>query len=390
MAPLLNRESAAHQATQSVSAAPELRIESYGAAHETAARAFNERMRAACAPVDFLLPEDAPSAAEDLTAPVVKRQYVVLEGDIARGGVIVQEQQHWLGGEIRKLWNVQAPLSEGLTDRKYNYVALYLMKELLRRNPLIYSVGMGSESMPYPRLLKALRWQLFEVPFFFRVCNGTTFLREARVLRTNAARRVLLNIAAFTRTGGAALRAVHAGKTKRTQGGSAGSEQFNGFGTWADEIWQQAKTDYALCGVRRQDSLTSLYPTTSQRIRKLHISLGGKPVGWAVVMISPLQDHKYFGSMRLGTIVDCMAPRAYARHVIQAATRALRDFNVDLVVSNQSHVIWTAAFADSGFLRGPSNYLFAASPQLSSAAALSTNQSLVHITRGDGDGVVNL
>jgi hypothetical protein len=173
----------------------------------SAAAAFNRRMREANAPVDFLLPEsEAPEF--DPVAAVTKRQHVVVQGQAARGGVIIQEQPAWVGGETRVVWNVQAPLSEGIGDKRYSYVATFLMRELLRMNPLIYSVGMGSASRPYPRLLQALRWRLCEVPFYFRICNGRNFLRQIRPLRTSKTRNAVLNLAAVSGLGGAAMAIV--------------------------------------------------------------------------------------------------------------------------------------------------------------------------------------
>jgi len=370
-------------------AAP-LRLERYASLHETAARAFNQRMRTAHAPIDFLLPEEAsPPVTNGLDAPITKHQYVLLEGETARGGVIIQEQPHWVAGETRTVWNVQSPLSEGIADRKYGFVAPFLMKELLRRHPLIYSVGMGSASMPFPRLLKALRWRLTEVPFFFRVCNPRRFLREIRAIRSNTARRLLFDVAAFSGLGGLGIRALHALMSRSPAGGSAAAEQINTFGEWADDVWERAKSDYRLCAVRNQSTLNCLYPTKLDRLMKLQIRLRGRTIGWAVVLTTRLQDHKYFGSLQLGTIVDCLAPPHYAPHVVQAAVSALEDLAVDLIVSNQSHRTWTAAFKRSGFLSGPSNYLFAGAGKLLELAPTSIGD-FAHINRGDGDGIVNL
>src|SRR6185369_6100588 len=129
-----------------------LALVEFNATHETAARRFNGRMCAAGAAAEHLLPENARTG-EEAGSPVDKRHFIVMDGDEARGGVIVQRQPAWVAGDAHDVWNAQAPLSEGFLNPAYSGVAVFLMKTLQRRNPLVYSVGMGGEQMPYPRLL---------------------------------------------------------------------------------------------------------------------------------------------------------------------------------------------------------------------------------------------
>jgi hypothetical protein len=384
-----NELASAAQRSRQPAAVGELRLERYGTEHVVAARAFNERMRAAHATTPFLLPEAASTPSPDgTTPPVAQQQYIVLEREAVRGGVIVQQHQHWMAGETRIAWNLQAPLSEGIVDRRYSCVAGFLMNELLRRNALLYSVGMGSAALPYPRLLRALRWRLDEVPFYFRVCHARTFLREARALRSSTSRRVLFDLAALSGIGPLGIRLLQEARRASLTGGPAVSQQISAFDTWADEVWQEARPDYGWCAARDQSTLSCLYPEKLDRL-KLRVQLRGKTIGWAVALVRDLRDHKYFGSLRLGMIVDCMAPQQYAPYVVRAAAAALEDIRVDLIVSNQSHGAWRAAFKRSGFLSGPSNYLLGVSPGLS-ASMRARDCELAHVNRGDGDGTVNL
>ena len=82
-----------------------------------------------------------------------------------------------------------------------------------------------------------------------------------------------------------------------------------------------------------------------------------------------MQDHKQFGDMRVGTIVDCLAPPADAPAVMRAAAALLEARGVDLIISNQLHAAWSNALVHAGFLRGPSNYLLALSPAFAALAA---------------------
>jgi hypothetical protein len=98
-----------------------------------------------------------------------------------------------------------------------------------------------------------------------------------------------------------------------------------------------------------------------------------------------------FGSLRLGSIVDCFAAPSAAADVVACATRVLASLGVDLIVSNQSHSAWFAALAASGYIQGPSNFIFGTSKELTRLLADAKIQfSDVHLNRGDGDGPINL
>ncbi len=102
-----------------------------------------------------------------------------------------------------------------------------------------------------------------------------------------------------------------------------------------------------------------------------------------------MRDHKQFGDMRVGTIVDCLAPPESALAVIRAAAGVLEERGVDLIVSNQLHTAWSRALLESGFRDGPSNYLFAISPAFVEASN-GAGHDQFHINRGDGDGPIHL
>ena len=131
-------------------------------------------------------------------------------------------------------------------------------------------------------------------------------------------------------------------------------------------------------------TLDQLYPPSDPRFLRVR-AVGG----WAVLLDTQMQDHKQFGDMRVGTIVDCLAPPESAADVIRAAASLLEQRGVDLIVSNQLHAAWSRALLESGFRTGPSNYLLALSPAFAEAAG-GANHDQFHINRGDGDGPIHL
>jgi hypothetical protein len=157
-----------------------------------------------------------------------------------------------------------------------------------------------------------------------------------------------------------------------------------GFAPWADEVWERSRREYGLLAERDAATLEQLYPASDARF--LRVRAAG---GWAVLLDTQMQDHKQFGDMRVGTIVDCLAPVDAAPAVVRAAASLLEQRGVDLIVSNQLHGAWSRALVTSGFRAGPSNYLLALSPAFAQASGGAATEQY-HINRGDGDGPIHL
>src|SRR4051812_29541820 len=115
---------------------------------------FNRRMRERKAHTSFLLPEEFDANVE-LSSPGIRReQFLVVDREQVRGGVIELDQPGWLNGEQVRALNYQSPLSEGIVESRFAGVGLQIVKYMQNRSPAVYIVGMGSTSNPLPRLLK--------------------------------------------------------------------------------------------------------------------------------------------------------------------------------------------------------------------------------------------
>jgi len=306
--------------------------------------------------------------------------YVAVEDDAVRGGYILRRQQFSVPREIFEAEHYRLPLSEGLVDRTYAILGLRLVRDALGRQPRLYAMGMGSWDKPLPQMLKRLKWRMCEVPFHFKIVNPTRFLRNIRVVRTSPLRRLALDTAAFTGAGWIGMKAL--GIARRLP--RAACELAPSFAGWADAIWSRSRESYALMAVRDAATLDALYPSSDPRFLRVRTA-----DGWALVLDTQMRDHKQFGAMRVGTIVDCLASPKAAAPVVRAATSLLEQRGVDLIVSNQLHVSWSRALEDAGFRLGPSNYLLALSPDFAAAAGAVPDDQF-HFNRGDGDGPIHL
>ena len=104
-----------------------------------------------------------------------------------------------------------------------------------------------------------------------------------------------------------------------------------------------------------------------------------------------MKDDKYFGDMKVGTLVDGLALSNKSSIVVVECTKYLESLGVDLIVSNQSHREWRSSLITNGFLKGPSNFLLAISNELSSILTPRKEKiDNIHINRGDGDGPIHL
>jgi hypothetical protein len=371
-----------------------LTIQHYTEAMVPAVRAFNARIAQSDA-FDFGFPESpVPAWLPRTSDPVAgagihQDMYVALDDSGAvRGGYVLKHQLFTVAGQIRSVGFYRAPVSEGIADKRYASMGAALLRDALRREKLLFSLGIGSREHPLSRLLLAMKWTLTEVPFFFRIERGARVFRELRAVRTSALRRLTLDVAAFT---GAALapRLLHGTRPRLSAGwrideGLPPAEEI-------DSLFHHEARRYSFCAVRTRAVLDRLYELPNpSRVFLTIINPERRLAGWAVVLNTPMRDDKYFGNLRVGSIVDTFAAEGAEPELVAGASAYLREMGAELIVSNQSHREWIRAMQRNGFRMGPSNYLFAASPALWTQLGAQDAVDRVHLLRADGDGPIHL
>lgn len=342
----------------------------YVTEHSAAIQRFNTRVGASA------FPFEEPGADE--------AAYVAVESGEVRGGYILRRQCFWIVGKMKQVAHYRSPLSEGIANKAYAGVGPQLLRSALQAEPLLYALGMGGLGQPLPRMLKAMGWGVSAVPFYARVLRPQRFLREIRALRTGEARTAAIEAARLTGAGWIGIRALQRFAGKPRLSGRA-PEVVDGFDGWADRLWERVRSRYALAAVRSSAALNGLYGDG----RFLRVRAGD--AGWAVMLDTEMREHKQFGNLRVGTIVDCLARPEDAGAVVSAATRVLEERGVDVIISNQAHAAWGEALRAAGFLAGPTNFVFAASKAMAGLLAPFEAAAMeMHINRGDGDGPIHL
>lgn len=318
--------------------------------------------------------------------------YLAVDGQAVRGGYVLRHTPALLNGAAFAMANFGQPTSEGIVDKRFGLVAIQLLQDAEKRQPNLFGVGMGGWDEPVTKLLKAARWNVREVPFYFKLLRPFRLLRTAPAIRRSRWHALGADVAAFTGVGALGVAGVNLLRTRnRFEGRRVLVEVMDSFSHWADVVWEQSSPEYSLVARRDSATLNTLYRPGDPRYIRLRITERARTLGWAIVMDSMLHNHSRMGSVRAGLIVDCMAPVKHAEKVVQAATRFLAKRGVDLVRSHQTHPAWGAALRRTGFLSGPSFFLFAASRQMANLLdTTDPNYERIFFNRGDGDGPLNL
>jgi hypothetical protein len=368
-------------------------VREYAEEHIEAVRQFNGRLRAGGEALQFPL-SATPEWLPKLPGRALFQEYYLAIDDAGavHGAYILKHQDFCIKDQVVSIADLHSPVSEGAVSKNYPQIGVQLLRDALGRQPLLFGLGMGSYEESLPRLLKAAGWSMFSVPFFFRVVRPRKFLQNISHLRRQQLRRWLLDILAETGLGWLGLRVVQAACARKTRCDPAVTvEEVEEFSDWADDLWNGCKNQYGMSAVRDAETLCILYPRENKRFIRLRILEQSKTIGWAVLLDTTLSNHKQFGNMRLGSIVDGFASPCDAVKIIGAARDCLESRGVDLIVSNQSHVAWQQGFRKAGFFQGPSNFIFTSSPKLTDRLRQCgvTDEDL-HINRGDGEGPINL
>jgi len=361
---------------------------------EPRVREFNQRMRDGgtswgwyerC--VDDWLPERGGHK-------VWREHYVALEdGRDVRGAYALKPQEWRVRGEARLVTDWQGPVSEGLLSLRYASLGLRMIRDMQKRQPLLYSWGHGGEEAKMLNMLRSMKWQTHATPFCLRVCHPFPFLRESRYLRRTPNAERALDALAWSGAGWLGLHALHAalGFRATVRGRRPRAPRFevvDRFGDWADALWERCRDAYAAIGLRDADTLNALLPQAGWPAAiRLRVYRGGETIGWAAVMDNALAGDPRFGSMRVGSLVDCLALPEDAPLVVAAADRFLRARGVHMIGSNQAHPRWIEAFEANGYVILPKRRYFAMSPDLFRALAPFEQVSQgLHLTNLDGHG----
>ena len=325
---------------------------------------------------------------------IFQNSFILIENKITvRAGYTLKSQWFKVNDKLLQVGYYYRPVSAGLFNKKYNICGVLLLNNAQKKNPNLFALGMGSYSEPLPQLFKSLNWKLQKVPFFFKVHRPNLFLKNIKYLKNTKLKSFLISLLLYSGLGWLFIKftfiisSLTNFRLKRKQ--SVIVKEIVEFGKELDLIWENSKQYYSFIAVRNSEYLKTLY--SDVKFIKLKFVVNNRVVGWSISLCTKLNNHNYFGYMKLGSIVDCLSLKGYETTIIKETSKILKNKGADLIISNQSHIFWKKAFKINSFINGPSNYVFASSKILSEKLEIDQKlEDCMHITRGDGDGPINL
>ena len=325
---------------------------------------------------------------------IQKNSFILIENNaVVRAGYTLKSQWFKVNDSLLQIGYYYQPVSAGLFNKKYNICGVLLLNDAKKKYPNLFSLGMGGYSEPLPKLLKSLNWKLQKVPLFFKVFNPNSFLKNMRYFKNTKLESFFIMLMMYSGLGWLLIKFIFQVSSlfnfrlKKEQHLTV--KEIEIFDQDLDLVWENSKQYNSFAAVRNCEYLKILY--SDKRFIKLQFVDNNKIVGWSISLCTKLDDHKYFGHMRLGSIVDCLSLKGYEKSIVCLTAKLLKHKEADLIVSNQSHIFWKNAFKINSFINGPSNYIFALSKILFDK--LMDDKKLkdyIHLTRGDGDGPINL
>ena len=325
---------------------------------------------------------------------IFERKFILTENKTTiRAGYTLKCQWFKVNNELLQIGYYYNPVTAGLFNKKYNICGVLLLHDAQKKNTNLFCLGMGGYSEALPKLLRGMNWNLQIVPFFFKVCHPRTFLNNIRYLKKTKLKSFIIMLSANSGLGWLCLKffflIISLFYIRFKKEPYIVAKEMEIFDQDLNYVWENAKQHNSFIAIRNCEYLKKLY--SDKRFIKLKFFDNNQIVGWSVSLCTQLDDHKQFGYMKLGSIVDCLSLKGYEKSIISKTSEMLEKKGVDLIVSNQSHIFWKKAFKMNAFINGPSNFIFASSRVLSDKLMTDTKSGeRIHLTRGDGDGPINL
>ena len=366
-------------------------IKTFEKIHISLVKEFNGRIKSKKIYKGGIFPEsNIPTwTKKEENSNYYQEYFLAFYDNAVRGGYILKHIDFIINKKLIKISHLGLPLSEGIVNSKYAFIGIELNIDAAKRSPNLFAMGMGGYSEKLPQLLKKMKWKLTEVPFHFTILNSKNFLLNISYLRKNRFIKIILNIIAFSGIGNLAINSFFRKKKKKFDYEGLSFKKIEKFDEKFDSLWKEVNHFYYLIAVRDRKILNKLYGI--KRFNKLEVYEKGNFIGWVIVLNTKMHNHKQFGDMQVGSIVDCLSSPSNAIKIINCATEYLIKRKADIIVLNHANKDWNKALKLLGYFEGPSNYLFAPAPELAKKLEpFDLKKDDFFITRGDGDGPINL
>jgi hypothetical protein len=360
-----------------------------------AVKRFNQRLRDTNSNFSFSESNVSSAFPKDGQAKLYNEYFLAKdENGEVRGAYYFQNEEYYINGQYTEIGFWSYPLSEGVINKRYTHVGASMVRDLEQRRKLVFVLGMRGFQYLLPKMLKINGWYMYLVPFYFFIVDVRSFFNEfeyLNTLRKSFIKKIILDIVRFSGLLNIftflikIYSTVYRFLSFRKYSG-VNVENVDEFSSFADELWEKNKDCYSVLAKRDSDFLNKIYPKTVPQFRKLKITKKGICIGWVILLCAKMKDDKYFGNLTVGTLVDAFSNPADAELLIYKSLEYLRELNADLIIANHANVKWGRYFVKNGFIKGPSNFIFACSKGIKEFYPSDIDFGNSFIMRGDGEG----
>ena len=303
--------------------------------------------------------------------------FVLIENNkFIRAIVSIKNQQYLINGTIVNFKDIQLPISESIIDRKFFIQSLFFFNKIINLSENMHGLGMGGLNEPLPKILNKLKFNKYLIPFFiFPISIRKTlyiYLKRKKINFPLKILEILYPIDFFYKF---SFNFFH---NKITQ------EEFNLFDKKDDKLWDKVKFNFDLISVKNKINLNLVYDTKRFNLLKIRVFKNEKYLGWLVLKITKHNNSKHFFDCRTCTVVDLLCDPAYYSIFIKEIKKISIINNCDVVLVNSTFKEFNNMLKKNFFINVGSNFGFV----YKSSETFNINKSW--ITRGDGDGPINL
>ena len=352
---------------------------------------FNQRLRAGGREEQMTLRASLPGEAKYRPAdfPVYRRMMIAKQGEEIRAAMLLHYHNVFIKGEMRNFCWTSMPISEGIIDRRYSMSIIQLIKKASACQPFLMTVGVGAPETVSFRFLVKLGWRWRSVPFLFypvrvsRTLLGLRYFKERPKLRCGAL------LGAYSGAGAGLGGLLSLRRRLASAVSTCQSSEEREFDDWADRIFADSLSEYAVAIRSDAPTLNTAYPPDNPAFARLRVRRKGtrQDVGWIVVASKQMKDNRYFGDLKVGTLADGFGRAADAMALVAAGINYLAEAGADIIVGNFQHSAWAQACRRSGMVAGPSNYYLFVAPGGPLLREDSCPPEEIHVARGHSDGL---
>src|SRR5262249_52567296 len=117
-----------------------------------AVRAFNKRLGDGGSASRFPEHPLTPWLPKISGREVFQDLYLATEGEHVRGGFILKRQEFSIRRQKHRIAHLKLPISEGIVNKAYAPVGLFVIRSALQEEPRLFCLGMGAFDMPLARI----------------------------------------------------------------------------------------------------------------------------------------------------------------------------------------------------------------------------------------------